>query len=176
MKKYILFILISVLLAGCMVADPDSPYEVEKYNMLFTVDPVNGTVFDGTHIYEYEINGNTTTITYPNGATYWWTQDGTHGTGGWDNGYSHVGFPYVSGSTLVSVLDGEQPDNKPSKNFLVTLLLGAVGIWYTVSPYSAWYMSYGWRYKDAEPSTAALVMGRVSGVLLLILSVMLLLT
>ena len=176
MKKYILLILISVLLAGCTVTNPDAPYEVEKYNMLFTVDPANGTVSDGTHVYEYVISGNTTSITYPNGATYWWTQDGTHGTGGWDNGYSLVGFPYVSGDTLVSVLDGERPDSRPSKNFLVILLLGVVGIWYTVSPYSAWYISYGWRYKDAEPSTAALILGRVSGMLLLILSVILLLT
>lgn len=176
MKRFLLFILIAILLAGCSLNEPVSPYVVEKYYTSFTIDPENGTISDGTHTYEYEINGNTTVITYPNGATYWWTQDGSHGTGGWDNGYSLVGFPYVSGDTLVSVLDGERPDNKPSKNFLVVLLLGAVGIWYTASPYSAWYMSYGWRYKDAEPSTAALIMARVSGVLLLIFSVMLLLT
>ena len=43
------------------------------------------------------------------------------------------------------------------------LLIIAVGIFNMVKPESAWYMEYGWRYKDAEPSDLALTVNRFAG-------------
>ena len=43
------------------------------------------------------------------------------------------------------------------------LLLIALGIWGAAAPRSVWYLSYGWRFKNAEPSEAALLAERLGG-------------
>lgn len=43
-------------------------------------------------------------------------------------------------------------------------LLMLFGLFSTLFPYPAWYLSIGWRIKDAEPSEAALFMNRAVGV------------
>lgn len=50
----------------------------------------------------------------------------------------------------------------------------AVGIFNLVSPYSAWYLEYGWRYKNAEPSDLALQVCRVSGGVAILAAIILL--
>lgn len=49
-------------------------------------------------------------------------------------------------------------------NVLVGLVLIIVGFVNVLSPKSGWYLSHGWRYKDAEPSEAALFFARLGGV------------
>ncbi|REK75000.1 DUF6199 family natural product biosynthesis protein [Paenibacillus paeoniae] len=44
----------------------------------------------------------------------------------------------------------------------ILLLFSAVA---ALSPQSAWYMSIGWKIKDAEPSDAALTMHRITGII-----------
>ncbi|QHW34007.1 hypothetical protein GZH47_26590 [Paenibacillus rhizovicinus] len=44
-------------------------------------------------------------------------------------------------------------------------LLMLLGIFNAAFPYPAWYMSIGWRIKDAEPTEAALFMNRAVGVI-----------
>ena len=56
---------------------------------------------------------------------------------------------------------------------LLILLLLAVGIFNTASPHTAWYLEYGWRYKDAEPSDMALTFSRLGGILAIIAAVIL---
>jgi len=51
-------------------------------------------------------------------------------------------------------------------NWIIAVLCIALGAVSTLFPSSAWYMSYGWRYKDTVPSQAALVTQRVGGILL----------
>lgn len=43
---------------------------------------------------------------------------------------------------------------------LIALIIGVVNI---ASPETAWYLSDGWKYKDAEPSDEALLLTRVGG-------------
>jgi len=45
--------------------------------------------------------------------------------------------------------------------FLVLLVWGMIC---SISPESAWHMSEGWRFKDAEPSEAALKYLRIIGI------------
>ena len=56
-----------------------------------------------------------------------------------------------------------QPPRESSGNPLLGLLAIAVGIFNLAVPRTAWYLSYGWRFKDAEPSDAALALGRLGG-------------
>ena len=43
---------------------------------------------------------------------------------------------------------------------VIAIILGIISL---VSPETAWYLSYGWRYKNAEPSDVALIMERIGG-------------
>ncbi|WP_405171168.1 DUF6199 family natural product biosynthesis protein [Paenibacillus sp. FSL H8-0280] len=48
---------------------------------------------------------------------------------------------------------------------VVVLIIGIItAIW----PYFAWYVRLGWKFKDAEPSDLALNAGRISGIVLVI--------
>lgn len=57
---------------------------------------------------------------------------------------------------------------------VVSFLLIVMGIFQLVSPQTAWYLSYGWRYKNAEPSDIALVMERMGGVVEIIVGIIIL--
>ena len=58
-----------------------------------------------------------------------------------------------------------------NKSYLIVLLLFIVGIWNTFFPYYSWYLSYGWRYKNVEPSDIAINFTRISGVIMIVISV-----
>lgn len=53
------------------------------------------------------------------------------------------------------------------------IILAAAGVFYIVSPYKAWYLEYGWRYNNAEPSDLALGFNQVVGVIAVIAAVIL---
>lgn len=48
---------------------------------------------------------------------------------------------------------------------LVGVIFIVLGILNLLYPRAGWYMQYGWRFKNAEPSNASLVMGRISGII-----------
>ena len=58
---------------------------------------------------------------------------------------------------------------------MLVILLILVGIFNIALPDVAWYLQYGWRYKDAEPSDAALVFNRIGGVAAIIMAVIMML-
>ena len=64
---------------------------------------------------------------------------------------------------------------KEPKNVLVIILLLLIGIFNAVSPETAWYLSDGWKYKNAEPSEEALGVTRLGGIVALVLGVMMIL-
>ena len=54
------------------------------------------------------------------------------------------------------------------------LLLIALGLIDLIVPKVSWYLGYGWRYKDAEPSDAALVFARMGGAIAIAIGIALL--
>lgn len=54
---------------------------------------------------------------------------------------------------------------------ILFIVMGAVGLFF---PKVSWYLGAGWQFKNAEPSTAALVSARISGLLAIIAGVFLL--
>lgn len=173
MKKltvFLLAILAAFLLAAC-VPESEPIYEVERGGVIFTVDTVNQTITADGHTYGYQISGGSTTITYPNGATYYWSWSGNVGSGGWGEGYDPE--TYVDGDILLDVLNQGTPQKESGGNPLLGLLLIALGIWHAASPYTAWYLSHGWRYKNAEPSDLALGMTRVGGFVVIVAGIIL---
>ena len=170
----ILIVLISLLMCAC--GETSTIYTVEKNHVSYEVDTENETISDGTNVYQYEFSGNKSSynvnITYPDGSTYWFRMLDGSGYGGWSDDYDED--RYVDGDTLSDVLLEKAPKEVNSGNWLAALFIGVVGIFNIVSPYSAWYLEYGWRYKNAEPSDIALGLNRVVGVIAVIVAVALL--
>ena len=56
----------------------------------------------------------------------------------------------------------------------MALLLCGVGIFNLAAPKARWYLSYGWRFKDAEPSDAAITLSRIGGGIAVVIGVIML--
>ena len=52
-------------------------------------------------------------------------------------------------------------------------ILCVLSVFSVASPHTAWYWSYGWRYKNAEPSDLALTAERIGGVIAIVVGVLL---
>lgn len=182
MKKLlipILGILLMFSLCSCSFSDSgtSSTYTVNKYGTDYVVDPDNGTIYDGSHTYKYVLyessRGYTINITYPDGSTYWWNAEKssnvTTGYGGWSDDYDFS--RYADGQTLCDILEEKMPCEKGSENILLTFLLFAVGIFNTLWPHAAWYLEYGWRFKNAEPSDLVLGLNRFGGIIAIVVAI-----
>lgn len=176
MKKRMFILLIFVMLSLCACSAAETVYTVVKNEISYVVDRENQTISDGTHTYQYEFSGNTddynVDIVYPDGSTYWFNKSGFSGYGGWSDDYDED--KYVDGDTLCDVLLEKAPKKTNSGKFVGAIIMAAVGIFNIVSPHTVWYLEYGWRYKDAEPSDMALGFNRVVGVIAIIVAVILL--
>ena len=137
---------------------------------------VNKTITDELtkDVFSYEINGNTTKIIYPDGATYWWTVTDMGGYGGWSDDYDAAN--HTDGDLLISLLEQEtpKPDNKEEPegpHSMFGLLFAALGLYSILKPEKAWYFSHGWRYKNAEPSDEALTAERIGGGVMIVFGI-----
>ena len=181
MKKLLsamLCMLLVVSLCACSSKDDANTISVAgKDGTVYVIDSENGTISDGTYTYQYKISGSssgyTIDITYPDGSTYWWrTQKSgsfSTGSGGWSDDYDEN--RYVDGDTLCDVLEADVPEEKESKSVLLIFLFLIVGVFNAAFPYAAWYLEYGWRYKNAEPSDMALGLSRLGGIVAIIIAV-----
>ncbi|WP_183108681.1 DUF6199 family natural product biosynthesis protein [Thermohalobacter berrensis] len=48
-------------------------------------------------------------------------------------------------------------------NGFISFILIVLGITNIIAPKIGWYLSHGMHYKDAEPSDASLILGRLGG-------------
>lgn len=175
MKKLHLLIVtlvISLSMVACSSLGSSNTYTVTMKDMVFTVDTGNGTVFDGVNTYNYTISGDSSRyrieVIYPDGSTYWQQMSGGAGTGGWSDDYDRE--RYADGNTLCFVLKSAVPKSRTYPLIAVGLII-IVGLINVAIPQAAWYCSYGWRYRDAEPSEAALLVCRGTGVLALVIGI-----
>lgn len=47
-----------------------------------------------------------------------------------------------------------------------------IGLFNILAPNAAWQLNYGWRFKNAEPSDAAIEMSRIGGIVAIIVGVL----
>ena len=175
-RIFLLVMFASIYVCAC-AKEESGPRTVRLNEKTFTVDEEVMTISDGEYTYHYkaDINGSSVSykFTYPNGSYYYWTKSKTIGSGGWSDDYDEE--VYVDGQTLIDVLNTGKPREKEPKNVLVIILLLLIGIFNAVSPETAWYLSDGWKYKNAEPSEEALGVTRLGGIVALVLGVMMIL-
>lgn len=91
------------------------------------------------------------------------------GSGGWSDDYD--ANRYVDGDLLCDILIQKALKAVNPDKVIGIIILLAIGILNIASPYTAWYLGYGWRYKNAEPSDSALGLNRVVGVFAVLVAV-----
>lgn len=186
MKKLMIFLLaalLAVCVCACASSENSSVYTVTRNGTDYTVNQENGTISDGTYTYQYTLSGNSSgysiSITYPDGSTYWWSEQTSSGglglgSGGWSDDYDEN--RYVSGDVLCGILEAGVPASRQSSpgNVLIGIVLLGLGLFNIISPHTAWYLRNGWRYQDVEPSDLALGVTRGCGVACVIFAIVIL--
>lgn len=179
LKKVIMLIMLAFVfsfLCACS-REEQGPKTVVHNGKTYTIDEEAMTISDGEYIYRYKVIGRGSSVeyefTYPNGARYYWTWSNNAGYGGWSDDYDDT--KYLDGHTLIDILDKEMPRESEPKNIPMIFFLLIVGIFNTAAPKTAWYLSEGWRFKNAEPSEAALDWGRFVGIILIVIAVFMIL-
>lgn len=167
MKRWIVGILACLLLCSLTAcAQQETVYTVTQNGVEYHVDSAQMIITAGGNKYRYTHSGDSTdhriTITYPDGSSYWYSQSGSMGQGGWSEDF--VEGKYASADVLIDIVQESAPPKKNPGKTICAVLLIVLGIFEAALPKAAWYLGYGWRYKNAEPSDAALLFGRAGGV------------
>lgn len=174
MKKALMLcltVLLALSVCACSGAG-DSAYTVTVDGTNYVIDPENSTVFDGRYTYQYQFSRSASDysidITYPDGSTYWWEWQTNGGFGGGGGGGSddYDENRYASGDMLCNILMAGSPAPRKSNSgmILIAVIVLGIGLFNAISPHTAWYLSSGWKYKNAEPSDAALGFARLGGI------------
>lgn len=162
LKLVLPLLFLALVLSGC-AGDP-RPYEYTAQGISVWVDPVAGTILHDGETIRYTTSGHGDnihyTITYPDGSSYWWTDSGYVGAGGWSDDYRED--KYLPGDFLVDALKQSAPREKQGSVGIGFLLicLGALNFFL---PEMSFHFGYGWRFKNAEPSEGYLTFTRISG-------------
>lgn len=175
-----------MLLAGCKKEPLPAVYTVYSYGAPYTIDTEGRTISDGTYTYgyEYAASGSSVSFTYPDGNVYsaGIQSANSSGAGGLSAGSVSADYDYNSGYTdplslcyaLASPREPKGAASSGSNHPFVALLLCGVGIFNLAAPKASWYLSYGWRFKDAEPSDAAITLSRIGGGIAVVIGVIML--
>lgn len=175
-----------LLFAGCKKEPLPTVYTVYSYGTPYTIDTQSRTISDGTYTYgyEYAASGSSVSFTYPDGNVYsaGIQSANSSGAGGVSAGSVSADYDYSSGYTdplslcyaLTSPRETERAASSGSNHPFVALLLCGVGIFNLAAPKASWYLSYGWRFKDAEPSDAYMALARIGGGIAVVIGVIML--
>lgn len=174
-----------LLFAGCKKEPLPKVYTVYSYGAPYTIDTQSRTISDGTYTYGYEYAASSSRVsfTYPDGNVYsaGIQSANSSGAGGLSAGSISADYDYNSGYTdplslCYALASPREPKGAASSgaNPLLALLLCGVGIFNLAAPKASWYLSYGWRFKDAEPSDAAITLSRIGGAIAVVIGVIML--
>ena len=146
-----------------------TPVEVDGHALV--VDFQAGTITCEGEVYSFAIQGDSIRIDYPNGVSFVRTGNATAGYGPVDQPFSTAG--YLSEDTLFKALEGGDTEGgwRPGSYAPLALLLLPLGIFSLAKPERAWYVSWGWRYKNAKPSRRGAPAQRLEGVVLVVIGI-----
>jgi uncharacterized membrane protein HdeD (DUF308 family) len=83
---------------------------------------------------------------------------------------------YLSPSALRTIISSDVPNQIESNiwQWIIGLTSIGLGLIMMVKPRSVWYLEYGWKFKNAEPSDTALGANCLAGFVMVICGVILL--
>lgn len=141
---------------------------------MFTITAVGDGVPDWSDtsaedevVYHYEYDNGDITIVYPNGATYWESSTSYGAVSGWDGDYDTQ--RYIDGSMLaqhlIQAYEGEKDQFSLTGGMVFgCLLMAAFGAVLAYAPEEVLYLRYQWRFKNVEPTDAAILETRIMGI------------
>ncbi len=117
---------------------------------------------------------NVVRMTLPNGHTVTRHQSGA--TSYWTASMETTAEEMEKAEQAYELVAAERPARRERSVpvFLSLLLIGA-GLLNVVRPRAGWYLSTGWKFRNAEPSDLALFVGQATGILLVIAGIITLL-
>jgi hypothetical protein len=133
---------------------------------------INGERYSFTYQGLEEDNYNVS-ITYPDGYKAWWQQIGSSGSGdnllGTEN---RLDFDLLTAAIQFHEHTPKAGSGKLVQSRFIMIILALFGLFPLLAPEISWYLSYGWRFKNAEPSDAAIVMQRIGGGAIIVISLL----
>lgn len=168
LKSVLMLVLIFSLFTSCGVKNESLStveYEttVDGQIVVISYDKRNnstGTVTANNYTctYEYAKDGRLK-ISYPDGSSFTYFNY---------TGYGSPTSTYPNGISLAWAIEdaiesSSKNSNAPNSNFFIGLLIIAVGALNLFGTKRVWWLSHGWKYKDAEPSELALAIYQFSG-------------
>ncbi len=169
------------LFTACSNRNPDNePFNTTINGQVVTIQFNDGTTSEGIiksdkgeYAFSYPFS-DTFSVIYPNGYAY--SHKSLNGaiaasSGSYD---STEALGYIGGISLEMAVQSAarlKSANQRIVSPFVSILLLGIGIFSIISPRSLWWLSRGWMYKNVEPSDLALVIYRVSGVIVVLFGI-----
>lgn len=155
------------------VTEPTGVYIEQIGDQKFEIDTDNQTITTNGHVFPYEFDGHTVSITYPNGSTLIYCKGDVSWGNADEDTVENNGEPYANYEDLISVVPWPEPLQIKSvkttfvfnirwPRIIMGLILIAVGVWMVHKPAAFWQYRFGRWYKNAEPSDLA-IKGFVAG-------------
>lgn len=179
MKRRLCITLALLLILLCCACGKDTPQEptvIDGKEVI--VDKAAGTILHGEDLYRAKVSSSGYSIEYPDGSSYNYSRSGNGtGFGTWSGSlYGDTAWPedrgYLSEDVVLMLLGADTDGKDGGIPFVFSLLLIGIGLWGLLAPHSAWYLSHGWRYKNAEPSDLALALERIGGGIAIIIGIL----
>ena len=167
MKKtaLVLFMAVLILLGGC-AGGQSKTFFVERDGESYLVDTESQVIVDGGYVYQYSIDQDGgTTITYPNGSTYYHISVG--GMSASDASDDYDDSVYVSGDILVEIVSGIAAP----KSILVALMIVVAGVFTIVSPKVSGFWGGLLGDRKRESSAGMQLVSRISGVVIIVMAI-----
>lgn len=172
MKRILLLLcLAALLLTGC--GSRETEFSVEKRGVTYTVNTENGTISGGGYNCRYTLSEDkeSVTIRFPNGNTQTKYKDqGSLLVGG----SSTNDFALMKAAEDMADILVDTDDGPYWRGILIAILGIGMGLGMILKPDAFWKFKFRWQLAYGEPSDAALWSIRISGIVLLLVSVILL--
>lgn len=128
---------------------------------------------DRKDIYRYEYDGGNLTIIYPNGVVWSESPTSTGAAISWDDSYDPQ--RYIEGDVFAMYLNQAYMSSDIREDVVgigfACLIMAAIGVVMIKAPEELIEMKYGWRFKNAEPTEFAIKEVRISGIVVIVISV-----
>ena len=178
-KNLIIFVMLFGVLISISSCKNASVYDVKIAGVSYEVNSIDKTINDGKYTYQYSFSGNkayyTIRITYPDNFEYTYTHSGQTGTDSWNGNFNYV---YTKPETLCNVILADVPKPINAEIFFAKVIsfltFIGIGIFFILFPDVIWKLKWGWRYKNSEPSEAAIKTNQFIGVIAIIASIIIL--